>query len=451
MKNPWRHHSVNNLMDLNTEKDPIKIIKEEAQNLVLEGFNKGWSGPPYDPVELSQLIGINVTPNELINDARIIPLDQSFKIEYNPFQNSKRINFSIAHEIAHTLFPDCNEKIRNREVNNPSEWELEFLCNIGAAEILLPYGKFLSEVNKLPLNLDSILLLSDIFHASLESVLLRFCEVIEAPCTFFITTFVGENFNKLKVNYSKSSRQSIYSLERGDIIPKHSKAYDCLNSGWSSQGKEKWDIFGDDELMIYAIGLPPLKYINSNRVGILLAPASVAEAPKNKLHTIVRDATEPAGTGMKIIVQVVNTLAALGAGFGKSLATKYPIIKKNILNWKQNKEAFKLGNVSLIQVDSEIFVFQMIAQDGIKSSPSTTLLKYDALRNCLQKLANIALEMNATVHMPLIGAGQARGNWALIEGIIEEEVVLKGVDVTVYLLPGHKINPEKPKTLTLFD
>ena len=40
--------------------------------------------------------------------------------------------------------------------------------------------------------------------------------------------------------------------------------------------------------------------------------------------------------------------------------------------------------------------------------------------------------MKATVHMPRIGAGLAKGNWSVIEAIVAEE--LADTDVTVYTL-----------------
>jgi hypothetical protein len=51
-------------------------------------------------------------------------------------------------------------------------------------------------------------------------------------------------------------------------------------------------------------------------------------------------------------------------------------------------------------------------------------------------VAKFAKQQGATVHMPRIGAGLAGGDWGKISRIIEDELAGKGVEVTVYTLPG---------------
>ena len=449
MSSSWQHPSVKKLVKLSDTENPVNAITGKARSLALNAFNEGWSGPPYDPIELAQMLGIDIVPNDAINDARIIPIENTYRIEYNPFQNSRRINFSLAHEIVHTLFPDCNERIRNREAKGSTEWEVELLCNIGAAELLLPYGKFSFDVNNMPINLDSIKFLADKYKVSIESVLIRLCEVTHKTCLFAITSFSKNDQKELVVDYYQSSKASPIKLGRGTKIPKSSKVYDCLNPGWTAYAKEQWPAFKGQELMVYGMGLPPLKNSTNNRVGILIAP-SVGEEVNNKLYTVIGDATHPTGEGTKIIAQVVNTQGGLGAGFGKAMAKQWPASRSNVYKWRQNKKIFRLGKTSLVSLAGDIFVFQMIAQDGIKKRRGSISLKYSVLRDCLIELALIAKEHEASVHMPLIGAGQAGGDWNVIEGIIEEEIIRRGVDVKVYLLHDSHL-PKKPSSqFTLF-
>ena len=65
------------------------------------------------------------------------------RIEYNPNRPRERRRYSVAHEIAHTLFPDCAKRVRHRGSHHgkrpgSDDWQLEALCNIAAAEILMP-------------------------------------------------------------------------------------------------------------------------------------------------------------------------------------------------------------------------------------------------------------------------------------------------------------------------
>lgn len=456
MQRKWSHESVKGLIaeyQGEFDNNPIAIIREKAKELVLKAYNFGWSGPPFDPIELARLLNIDVSPNESISDARIIPLKgNKLKIEYNPFQRHTRINFSIAHEIGHTLFPDCSNQIRNREENKePHLWELEFLCDVAASEILLPYAEFVNEANLLPLNLESLLSVANKYNASLESVFLRFTEVVDKPCTIVIASFEDEQQLKLVVDYCKSSRVATLDIKDNYVIPCNSKAYECLNSGWTSYNIESWDVFGNTRYTVYSIGLPPLKQQKRQRVGLLIVPEHYDNRPEGKIYTVNGDATQPRGEGIKIIVQIINTSGGLGFGFGRAMSSRWPESKRTVMQWKGNEKEFILGESKLTKLDNDIYVFQIVAQEGIHPKNGIIPLKYDRLRDGLRKLSSIALELNASVHMPQIGAGQGKGDWKIIEGIIYDELSRKGISVSVYILPGTKYNSKNNSPLTLFD
>jgi len=447
----WTSKSVKNLLHSSAD-DPIQLIRNWARNLVIEAFDKGWSGPPFNPIELSQMIGIRVIPNDDIQEARIYNEYKEFIIEYNPNQKESRINFSIAHEIGHTFFPDWKDKIRNRTTPVETEsWELEFLCNIAASEILLPYAEFNNEANSVPLNLESILHIANKYKASVESVFLRFCEVVEKPCTIIIASFQDDEQQKLLVDYSKSSKFSSLNLERNFLIPIDSKAYDCRQSGWTSHSIENWAQF-DLPHVIYSIGLPPVKKQTKNRVGLLLVPDIFPSEQYERINIVYGDATRPRGENNKIIAQVINTSGGLGFGFGKAMSKVWPQSKKAVIEWMKDKDDFELGHSRLTQLDRSIYVFQMIAQKGIFSKGESIPLRYDSLNKCLEALKDTALSLNASVHMPQIGAGQAKGNWSIIEGMIYDTLVANNVDVTIYVLPGTQfIRTSQKSNLSLFD
>jgi hypothetical protein len=450
----WNNKSVQALININFEKNPIEIIRELARDLVMKAYNEGWEGPPFDPIKLVQILGYRVLPNENVLDARIIADNaNSFTIEYNPNQRESRINFSIAHEIGHTFFPDCNESIRNRESEKDIDtWELEFLCNIAASEILLPYAEFTAEANSVPLNLDSVLKIANKYKASVESVFLRFCEVVDKPCSIILASFTDADQKKLTVEYSKSSKQSPLMINSGFIIPYSSKAYDCLNPGWTSHATEQWDIFGDIKYNVYAVGLPPIGKNKNERIGALLVPEYNSDNLEGHIYMVNGDATKPRGKGNKIIAQVINTSGGLGFGFGKSMSKSWPESKKSVIQWMESKNDFELGNTKLTQLSEDTYVFQMIAQKGIFPKGGNIPLRYDSLKECLLDLATEARNLNASIHMPQIGAGQAKGDWGIIEGMIYEILISEGINVTIYVLPGSQIiKPKKVSNLTLFD
>jgi O-acetyl-ADP-ribose deacetylase (regulator of RNase III) len=62
-------------------------------------------------------------------------------------------------------------------------------------------------------------------------------------------------------------------------------------------------------------------------------------------------------------------------------------------------------------------------------------VRYGAIREALRTLSTKAIRLNASVHMPRIGAGLAGGEWKEIERIIAEELCSKLNSVSVYDLP----------------
>jgi hypothetical protein len=110
-KMPWTNKSV---LKFAGNSDPIALIEARARELVLRARDAGWSGPPYNPLAIADLLKIPVEANSEIADARTVPTEAGVKIEFNPTRPRERVRFSVAHEIAHTLFSDVAEQSRHR-------------------------------------------------------------------------------------------------------------------------------------------------------------------------------------------------------------------------------------------------------------------------------------------------------------------------------------------------
>ncbi|WP_210148445.1 hypothetical protein [Chryseobacterium scophthalmum] len=93
----------------------------------------------------------------------------------------------------------------------------------------------------------------------------------------------------------------------------------------------------------------------------------------------------------------------------------------------------KSENVTIVQVEEDIFVCNMIGQHKtITNSKGILPIRYEAVEKCLEKLANEALKLKASIHMPRIGCGLAGGKWEEIEPIIERTLLKNNVEVYVY-------------------
>ena len=143
------------------------------------------------------------------------------------------------------------------------------------------------------------------------------------------------------------------------------------------------------------------------------------------------DATNPLGHDVKLIVHICNDRGGWGAGFVKAISARWKKPEKEYRAWFKGAEFdFLLGKVQFVEVSSDIYVVNMVAQQGYRSEANPRPICYDALHKCLTRVAEEANNMGASVHMPRIGTGLAGGEWSEVEKIILE--TLNGVDVTVY-------------------
>lgn len=68
MKRHWSHKSIKRLLEEHQDAggDPVEIIRNLSRDVVLQAFTKGWSGPPFDIIALTKLMGMEVMPNDLV-------------------------------------------------------------------------------------------------------------------------------------------------------------------------------------------------------------------------------------------------------------------------------------------------------------------------------------------------------------------------------------------------
>jgi len=152
------------------------------------------------------------------------------------------------------------------------------------------------------------------------------------------------------------------------------------------------------------------------------------------IHYCIGDATCPDIPGPKLIVHVCNNMGAWGKGFVLALSRRWRLPEECFRKWSSvgvyNNILYTLGNSQLIQVESTIYVLNMIAQDGLYTRKGIIPLRYSYLQRCLETAAVHAKQMHATVHMPRIGCGLAGGKWSIVEELIE--YCLSGISVYVW-------------------
>ena len=444
----WTNPSVLTLTQ--GRDDPVAVIIEKVKIVILNAVEHGWSGPPFDPFHLAGILRIPVIPRDDVLDARLVPSGAGSRIEFNPNRPPGRIRFSLAHEIAHTLFPDYRSAIRNRGESRGDSWQAELLCNVAAAEILMPIGTAV-ELDDESVDIDNLMRLRKKFDVSTEALFLRMAKRTAEQCAMFAAARVASEGDtaEFRIDYTSPSRSWNVKIPQRFQVSGSLALSECTAVGYTTKRTEKWA--GDlPRLKVECVGIPPYPGDRYPRVVGVLKRQTPSESGGPKLTVVYGDATEPRKSGSRLIAHIVNDKTPnWGAGFAKHVGTKWSFVQQDFRRWAaESRSNLHLGNIHITDVSDGLSIIHMVAQRGYGPSKKPRI-RYAALRSCLEQLADIAAHRNATVHMPRIGTGHASGNWGIIKGLINDSVVWKGVDVTIYDLPGTEPLKEFQSVLNL--
>lgn len=438
MKKVWTNQSV---LALSGQGDPIVTIQDAARSLVHKGLEAGWQGPPFDPFQLAELLGYRVVPCQEVPDARLVPEGTSgYRIDFNPQQSRRRIRFSVAHELAHTLFPDCRRAVRYR-MKHPEvasdNWQLEMLCNVAAGEILMPANLLPIDERK-RLSIVDLINLQDEFDVSMEALLLRSVRQERRHCAAFVASPTKRGF---RLDYAVESLNAGFGLSSGLTLPKDTCLSNCTAIGYTATGDEEWK--SGQTLHVECVGLPSYPGSIALRVAGILYRKGDRGSSVPTITFQIGDATSPHGSGEKIIVHVVNNRARRwGNGFAGAVRRKWPHTQRSFTDWAQVSGSLSLGSCHVCAAEPGVTLVSMVTQHGYGPSP-TPRIRYHGLESCLEEARGEAIRRSASVHMPRIGCGEAGGNWAVVQDLVKRTLTDHGVHVTVYDLPKKNSKPKK--------
>jgi Zn-dependent peptidase ImmA (M78 family) len=430
----WTNRSA---LALAPDGDPVVAIQEAAQRLVLKAREAGWQGPPFNPVKIVEMLGASLSANASISDARLLASSDGPVVEYNPQQPRERVRFSIAHEVAHMLFPDWREDVRNRGGSSLNDdWQLEMLCNIAASEFVLPIGSLPQDFETA--SIEDLMREKRRYDVSAEAFLIRFVKASNAPVTVFFASPIedAEGVRNYRVDYAIASPLAPKSNLEGTMLPRDSAARSCTAIGHTDRAVESW--FAGGATTIEYVGIPGYPGARYPRVAGVVRHEATEEG-KRPIRYVHGDVTRPLGGGSRIVCQLVNDRAIRwGGGVAKRFARLYP----------DADDAFaaammaippreRLGQVVFVPVAEDVLIASIIAQEGFGPSLFPRV-RYGALRQGLSVVAIRAAGDGASVHMAKIGTGAAGGEWGVVEEIVDAELVAEGVTVTVYEPPPRR-------------
>jgi hypothetical protein len=456
-------------------EDPMRAATAAARRLVQAAIAEGMSAPPVDPIGLANMLGLELRPHNDVTDANLsaeartsaidrnaspsplapqLPTGARLTITYNPSRPRGRLRFSIAHEIAHALFPDVHETIRHRtglgavaEAGEGDEWELELLCNIIAAELLLP-NEAIEGLLDIDTDIDFIMETRRRWDVSTEALLRRLVRSSARDLALVAASRrTDSSAAPPRVEYVEVRETAFDTPQRGDVLPVSSPFGRCTAVGQTARGQ----IERPGRLYtVQVVGVPGYPGRLYPRVLGLLEP-QVTEQSGTLLSFRQGDLLDFESSVPVVLAHVVTDSARAWSrrGVAASLARRYPQAARAFRAWSiASPDNLKLGNVHVVgeQTDdgTQVSIASIVAQQGYGPG-SITRLHYDALHEGLAKVAEIAQNLGADLHVPRLGAGQAGGRWDLVERELAETVAATGVKVTVHTLPSQ---PRRPHAST---
>lgn len=421
--------------------DPLFAIEEAARNLVLKARENGWKGPPFNPLRIAEMLQVKIQANSSVADARLVATESGPKIEFNPQQPRERVRFSIAHEIAHLLFPDWSEQVRNRGGNKtPDDWQLEMLCNVAASEFVLPIGS-LSVASDIP-TIEDLMRQRREYDVSAEAFLIRLAKISSQPIGIFVSSpLVSEGGARhYKIDYFISSPTAPKVRLSGLAIPNDSIVRRCTAIGHTGRAVENWVTGAATQ--IECVGLTSYAGSVYPRVAGLVRfdQAEENHVPIRLLHG---DILEPRNGGKKIICQLVNDKAVKwGGGVANRIARRFPYAEEAYSKqFVQIPQRDRLGRAIFSEASEDLTIASLIGQEGFGPSLFPRI-RYAELGACLEQAAEYAASVGASIHMPKIGTGSAGGDWSTIKELIIAVMVRAGLSVTVYDVPPKRVQLE---------
>lgn len=284
MRFGWQSEAAKSLMSQSGLDDPVQAMRAKANELLKE---IKFSHPPVNLELAASFRGINkIVKVKAPYAAALIPMPQGngFIIQVNAEHSRGRQNFSICHELGHTFLPDYTSSPVFRQDETTGEYgieqEEEYLCDVAAAEILMPMKSFKPLAQKKGASIETIVYLANLFKSSLEATAIRLVqtEIWRLAAVIWekglkpsqellkdqpsLPGFEFKPEEKLRVKFAVTSKINFF-IPKYKSIDARSSIYRCYIEGGKTAGFESWEI-GGKEYSFRAESIA-INYINEGR------------------------------------------------------------------------------------------------------------------------------------------------------------------------------------------
>lgn len=184
----WRSPVAREVMFAARAQDPSQAMMRLADALLQE------ADVQQPPVNLRQVASFqNVRSIEAVmmtSAGRLIPQGDGLLIQVNDRHPLGKQHFTTGHEIGHTLIPSYS--VRPQRIDDAvtgvfqQDQEEEYLCDIAAAELLMPMALFKPLAAAQGFSLETLETLRHLFRASREATALRLIQTGLWPCAMAV-------------------------------------------------------------------------------------------------------------------------------------------------------------------------------------------------------------------------------------------------------------------------
>jgi hypothetical protein len=205
-----------------------------------------------------------VRDSSKVRDAVLIPRTGSRgnkgKVLYNPLRPPGRIVFSIAHEIAHTFFPNTSSGARFRDIvgaDSREANELERLCDLAASEIVMPIEDF-QDAARGCFCLESVPKLCQRFGSSYESTVFRLSSAHPSVAVAGLVRYrLTKNDERRRNNVASQLSFSDFGVRAHAQPPKYRRQSVHLSATCGGEHWLPWNKSFDGDSCIYTAGREP--------------------------------------------------------------------------------------------------------------------------------------------------------------------------------------------------
>lgn len=239
----WREDAVLKLIGRHRDTEPESIVRNLAEKVLAE---TGSTRLPIDVEGIASFLGIKRRLGDFPFAGRIFaePNGQ-LVMDLTKNDRDERRRFTCGHEVAHTWFPGFKREHRYRVDqkvgnNDPRRAEEEYLCDLGAAELLMPRSLVRDSYSARD-GLDDLEQLASDARASLEASGNRLIELADGPAVFIVLELGHKPADRpalrrgvpvpkrLRIKYARTANLNLY-VPRFKSVPEDDVIWDAFES-----------------------------------------------------------------------------------------------------------------------------------------------------------------------------------------------------------------------------